>query len=546
MIQDIRISSIFQTSRATVDDIEKVIMKSPAKSCILDSIPTYLLKECKSELSTTITNIVNLSLSSGKMPDDFKHAVITPLLKKPGAKLIYKNYRPVSGLPFVSKLIEKVVSKQLNQHVDANQLNETYQSAYKSKHSTETALIKITNDLLLEADNQHVVFLDLSAAFDTVDHDMLLSRLETMFGINGLALQWFETYLTGRTQSVKINSEMSEKKTLKCCVPQGSVLGPPLYCDYTIPLGIIIRLFLILFHMYADDSQLYKSISSTCEEDQQQGIRQLEECICEISDWMKKNKLKINEEKTEFLIVGTSQQRSKMQFDSISVGGLKIKSSPVVKNLGVYLDEELTMETHIRHICNSCYHFLGNIRLIRRYLTVSSAKTIVHSVISSRIDYCNSLFIGISEYLIKKLQLVQNYAARIVLNLKKFDSITPALIKLHWLPVKQRIVYKVNLLVFKALNGDAPDYIRSMFTFYNPPRTLRSSSKKYILKEERSKLKTMGNRAFAIAAPRHWNSLPDDLRDIQLNINDFKKKLKTFLFRMAYTSEQRSDYSHSE
>ena len=158
---------------------------------MLDPIPTSLLKECKSELMPIITKIDNLSIETGEMPKDFKHAIITPLLKMKGLELLYKNFHPVSGLPFLSKVIEKVVSQQLTHHVTASNLNEQYQSAYRRQHNTETALLKIMNDLLMVADNQQLAlmaFLDLSAAFDTVDHSMLSSRLQSMFGVSGDAL----------------------------------------------------------------------------------------------------------------------------------------------------------------------------------------------------------------------------------------------------------------------------------------------------------------------------------------------------------------------
>ena len=187
--------------------------------------------------------------------------------------------------------------------------------------------------------------------------------------------------------------------------------------------------------MYADDSQLYISVSPNIEEDQLTAISQLQNCISEISDWMNKNKLKLNEDKTEFLIAGTSHQHAKIMINSLSVSGAIIPASPYVKNLGVIIDSELTLSDHVTYICKSSYHYLRNIHTIRPYLTVSSAKTIVHSVISAKLDYCNSLFIDIPDYLITKLQRVQNAAARIVLNLKKYDSVTPHLMKLHWLPI---------------------------------------------------------------------------------------------------------------
>ena len=288
--------------------------------------------------------------------------------------------------------------------------------------------------------------------------------------------------------------------------------------------------------MYADDSQLYSILKSYSCVDQEASIEQLQQCICEISDWMNRNDLKLNDDKTEFVIVGTAKQRAKMLFDSIRVGDVDIKSSPCVRNLGVLIDAELTMKNQVNAICKSCYHHIRNIRLIRPYLSISAAKTIVHSVISSRLDYCNAVLIGISEHLIKKLQRVQNSAARLVLNLNRYDSISTALISLHWLPVKERIAYKINVMVFKALTGESPGYIVDMLELSDPPRNLRSSLKKNTLKEKKSKLVTMGDRAFSIAAPKFWNSLPDDIRNIEQSIDVFKQKLKTFLFRKAFKS----------
>ena len=299
----------------------------------------------------------------------------------------------------MSKVIEKAVSAQFTKHANEHHLEEELQSAYKNFHSTETALLKIVNDFLVEADNQKVVmvaFLDLSAAFDTVDHDILVNRLRTLFGINDTALEWCRSYLKGRTQAVKINNELSSSKSLTCRVPQGSGLGPNFYCKYTIPVGIIIRIFLILFHMFADDSQLYKAIKAKLIEEQLKAKQLIELCIQEISYWMDNNHLKFNEEKTEFLIIGTPKQGEKMVIDSLNIGGVEIKSSPYVRNLGVLLDSGLTMRHQVNSVCKSCYIQLRNIIHIRPYLTIGAAKIIVNSIITSRLDYCNSLLYGIS------------------------------------------------------------------------------------------------------------------------------------------------------
>ena len=207
-------------------------------------------------------------------------------------------------------------------YINDNNLSVPLQSAYKAKHSTETALLKIFNDILLQIDNQQVVLLtllDLSAAFDTVDHHILLHRLEHSFGFKGEALQWFKSYLTNRTQRVCINGEKSQVTNLDCCVPQGSILGAPLYSDYTSPTGKLLRLLIILFHMYADDTQLMKFLNPNNIDEQVSSVESLESGIGELADWMKNNKLKLNEEKTEFLIIGTKQQLKKMQIDSITL-----------------------------------------------------------------------------------------------------------------------------------------------------------------------------------------------------------------------------------
>ena len=248
-------------------DLTEIIKSASNASCESDPVPTKLIKTILLDtLLPVICKIINLSLSSGNFPDLYKNALVTPLLKKISLDPeCLKNFRPVSNLAFVSKLIEKVVANQFISHLKNNNLLETYQSAYKSFHSTETALLRVSNDVLRAIDDRQCVFLtllDLSAAFDTIDHNVLLDLLHNDLGIHGTAHQWFQSYLSGRTQCVRIGEQKSAPLDLRYGVPQGSVLGPLLFCAYTTKLGQIIQTHDLNYHIYADDTQIYLSFST--------------------------------------------------------------------------------------------------------------------------------------------------------------------------------------------------------------------------------------------------------------------------------------------
>ena len=237
------VSTLTVLRNTTEAEVWKIICKSPAKSCMLDPIPTWLIKE--SELLPVMTNIINSSLRSSQVPKSMKSAGVTPLLKKYTLNPdILKNYRPVSNLSYISKLLVRVVAKRLTDYMTENNLHEHLQSAYKPGHSTETALVKVQNDILTSIDQHRIVILvmlDLSAAFNTIDHDILFSRMENTLGIMGQALAWFKSYLSGRTLRIKIDKSFSELQDILWSVPQGSVLGPLLFLIYLLPLGKLIR-----------------------------------------------------------------------------------------------------------------------------------------------------------------------------------------------------------------------------------------------------------------------------------------------------------------
>ena len=518
----------------TIEELSNLVGSSGSKSCALDPIPAPVLKGCLDLLLPFITKVVNLSLERGVMAEDMKKALLKPSLEQ--ASMDYKmfeNFRPVSNLSFLSKSCEKVAAFQLNNHLCNNNLHEPFQSAYKAGHSTESALMRVQNDILRAIDDDTCVILlllDLSAAFDTVDHQILLSRLSS-FGIEGTVHAWFRSYLRDRKQSVGIENVTSSSRPLTCGVPQGSVLGPILYLIYTSPLGNIMRRHGIPYHFYADDNQIYMTFKSSVLGDMELSCDRVEACVRDIDRWLLFNNLKMNSSKTELLILH-SRYRPQPSLESVIVGNVPILATPSARNIGAVFDNTMNFEQHIKDICKSAFYHIKNISQVRKYLSIESTKTLVHAFVTSRIDNCNALLYGLPSYLIERLQYVLNAAARVIFLSRKADHVTPLLMDLHWLPVEQRINFKMLLFAYKIVNGLAPSYLSDLLVPYVPRRALRSGEK-LLLCQPSYRLKSYGFRAFSVCAHTLWNYLPIEIRRSQ-TVDIFKQKLKTHLFRLAY------------
>ena len=416
------------------------------------------------ELLPFVTKLVNLSLSQGVFPSKFKQAIVRPLLKKIGLDLSYANYRPVSNLSFLSKVIEKAALFRLNIHVNENNLLPKNQSAYRQFHSCESALLRLVNDILEGMEEQEVtalIAIDLSAAFDTVDHDILLNVLQKQYGACGTALNWIDSYLRPRSCRISVNSALSAARSLECSVPQGSCLGPWLYLTYAGTLFDVVPPSITVYG-FADDHTANKRFKPSSFSVERTAIQELERCALVINNWMNENKLKMNASKTEFIMFGSRPQLNKCQSKEIDIAGDTVKTKQCIRYLGAYLDETLNFKEHIKIKCRTAMYNYLKIKNIRKYLTKEATEILVLSLVIFHLDYCNLILYGTAQCEINKMQRIQNMCAKLVLSRQKYDSSKDALYELHWLPVKARITFKLLTFMYNCSDGHAPKYLTEL------------------------------------------------------------------------------------
>ena len=519
-------------------DLEKILKSMGTKSCCLDPIPTWLVKNCLPELLPMILLIVNMSLQYGEFPNSLKTAVVRPLLKKANHDSdVLGNYRPISNLSFLSKLIEKCVHLQLTEHIDNNNLFPRLQSGYRKGHSCETAVVKIHNDILMAMDKKnHVILMlvDLSAAFDTINHKKLLQRLRTVYHINGVVLQWLTSYLTNRTFSVSIKGEKSSEAELEIGVPQGSILGPLLFILYTQGLQELAQKYGFSIHLYADDTQIYLEYNPRI--DCTKTIEDLKQCFTDIKCWMVNNYLKMNDSKTEIMEIH-SLYTSSPPYSSFDLGGCEIKAAEKAKNLGFWFDRSLSLDAQVSNVSKTCYNNMRKLKRIGSKLPKELKIQLVHSCIHSIIDSCNATYFALSQNQLKRLQKLQNTAVRFIFSLKgkdRYQSISPLLKDLHFLPVIYRIRFKVALLTFKCLNNMAPPYLSSMISLRKESSiSVRADNDFFLLSQPAEPRCNKTRGAFSYAAPRVWNNLPYSIR-ANSDVGAFKTALKTYMFNCAF------------
>ena len=525
-------------SELTGEEILEILKLMPNKFCSLDVFPPWLISECIDILLPYLKTIINSSLTEGVFPESYKVAHIKPLLKSTSLdKDILSNYRPVSNLSYLSKLLERCVLRQFTKYLNTNKLFCEFQSAYRKFHSCETALIKICDDVLRNLDSGKcifILFLDLSAAFDTISHDILIDILKNKYGVSGQVLKWFQSYLSSRLYRVEIGKSLSDIICFLFGVPQGSILGPILFILYLSELDRVVRCFGLKIHCFADDSQLYIAFEAI---DVIPTIDVIESCLESVKSWMTKMFLRLNDDKTQLLVISPTKSLVKLHMNScLWFGNNLIECSGTAENLGVIFDDSMTFTQQISKIVSSGYSTLKNLWDMAGSLTRDLKLQLVHSLIISKIDYSNTVLLAANKGNRHRLQKLLNSCVRFIYNLtgeKYRNHITPYLKALHILPVEERLQYKVALYVYKCVNGLAPVYLSDLIHQKVSNYDLRCTDDLFMLESNFRPETHFGRSSFSYNGPLVWNNLPVELK-MSTNIANFKKGLKTYFFRKCF------------
>ena len=366
--------------------------------------------------------------------------------------------------------------------------------------------------------------------FDTVNHNLLLVIHRSHFGIDGIPLAWIKSYLNNRSFHVLVGSTHLDPIEVPYAVPQGSLLGPVRFICYIATLDDIIQGTSTSLLGYADDHAVYDRFLPT---DEFLALKNLTEVTKKIRNWMRQSFLKMNDSKTEIVIFGTWNQCNKITTTAIEVGETSVNFSQELTYLGVLLDKNLTLKTHILAKAKSASYQLYRIRQIVKFLDLPARKTLVSSLVMSQLDYANAIFINLPSSSIYPIQRIQNQAAKLILNKHWLNSSTISMRQLHWLPIRFRCKYKMLLHVYRCMKDEAPKYLWQKLNLRNPARMTCSATECNLLQVPYNRRKTLADCGFSSAGPMLWNSLPLELQTAP-SVSNFKKLLKTHLFKICY------------
>lgn len=507
-------SGNFKLKSVSPEEVENFLWGIKSNAVGLDGVTSQMLKLCLPYCRNEICHIINYSLEIGKLPFCWKAARVIPLQKKDNSQEL-DNLRPISILPPASKILEKVVHQQLTEYSEKQKILLPSQSGFRKNYSTTTALLKINDDIITSTDKGMitvVILLDMSKAFDSIDHELLLSKLH-YYGIRDTAGKWFNHYLINRTQNVELKDQkgtkLSDDAVILSGVPQGSILGPLLF---NIFISDIVKVTdKCTPHFYADDIQLLYSFYP---KDICASIEIINQELNNIFIWTTKNGLKINTQKTVAMIYGNKHTRNLPQtIPNIKMNNDTINISQQSKNLGLLMDDQLSYDKHVANLCKSAYITLKGLYQVRDYISIEARLKLCESLVLSRLNYCDAVYGPcLTVELSNRLQMVQNACIRYSLNIPYREHISPYLKQLDWLNMKTRRWIHLCCIVYSVIQSNTPLYLSQKIEKRSTAHSVETRDRDTTLSVPIHQTEHY-KRSFTYQATKIYNQIPKELKN---------------------------------
>lgn len=513
----------FSFRLCSIKDVGDIIRNFKTNACGVDGISLIMLNYCCPHIEPYITHIINCCLELGHFPDLWKEALIIPLPKSNDVNCL-SDLRPISILPILSKILEKIVHKQLFEFVNENNILHENQSGFRKGHSTSTALTRVVDDIAESTDKKKVtavVLLDFSKAFDTISHELMYAKLK-YFGLDHKSISFFNSYLNNRSQKVFFNDSTSPPLEVLSGVPQGSVLGPLLFSIYT--SDILHSAENCKIQAYADDTQVYNSFHIR---DSLVAQNNLNGDLRKIKRISQEHNLKLNPNKCKLILFGPKKDLASVcENFSLNIDNEILSPETIVKNLGLNLDQHLKFSGHINTLLSKAYGSLKLLYSSRFFIGRNLRKILCESLVLSHFNYCDVVYSNFIDSVEKRrIQRVQNSCCRFIFSLRRYDHISHTFSGLNWLNMQFRRRLHFLVFVHRILSTSVPSYLFSRLstrsTVHN--RTIRFGHLYHIDRH----FTAAYQNCFTYCSAKLYNALPSRLKS--LSVTSFKTNLKQLL-----------------
>ena len=503
----------------TKEEILSYVNSLSREKAVFDCIPSFLLKLITPCIIEPLTHIVNLSLQTGAVPSICKKARVTPIHKN-GDKCNPNNYRPISILPFIGKIIEYFVSQQLTDYMEDNRLFTRHQFGFRKNHSTHYLMFDLIDEIYKSKHRSFrpgIIFLDIKKAFDTVNHDILLKKL-IYYGVGGTVLTWFKNFLSDRYQCTRVGNKISGFLPVLAGVPQGSVLGPILFSIYINDINYACNLSLP--YLFADDGALF------FEDTSRESFINMKIELITIFKWLCANKLSLNADKTEFMIFDSHDQKDVIVVETKETR-IVIKECKETKYLGLILDNKLNFKGHIDHIKKKVLKRIGAMYRSKNLLPVKYRKMFANALMLPQFDYLDTIYNRASRTKLAELDILYKKVAKIALGVPNTESSLNVYRDMKWLPLHLRRQLHLSNYMYRIINDNCPSNFMSRFTYVSGGSRNSESCNLYINR-------SVSNKNFYYLGAKCWNIIPPNLRDLS-DVSSFSNAYKAKLLSSAIT-----------